>query len=239
MKRRLDTILVERGLADSREKAHALVLAGEVLLNNITVNKPATRVNDGDIILLRKKPPFVSRGGTKLSHALDQFCIDVHSMTVMDIGASTGGFTDCLLQRGARKVFAVDVGYGQLDYRLRKDSRVVVMERVNARHPFKLPESVDLITIDLSFISLRKVIPNVAGMMMAGGFLVCLVKPQFEAGREQVSKGGLIKDPRIHAQVLGKFISWSIESGYRVRCLTASPILGAAGNKEFFVLLQV
>lgn len=239
MKRRLDIILTERELVESREKAHASVLAGEVLVNDIPVYKPATRVNEDDVITLRQKPPFVSRGGFKLSHALDRFNIDVHSMTVMDVGSSTGGFTDCLLQMGARRVYAVDVGYGQLDYRLRNDPRVVVMERVNARYPFELPEAVDLTTIDISFISLRKVIPNVAMMTKPACFLICLVKPQFEAERSQVGKGGVIKDPSIHAQVLGKFIAWAVERDYRIRGLTASPIPGATGNREFFVLLEV
>ncbi len=249
MKRRLDLLLVERGLAESREKAHALILAGEVLVNERVVAKPATQVREDVTIRLRQKPPFVSRGGIKLAHALDQFHIDVDSLVTLDVGAATGGFTDCLLKRGASRVYAVDVGYGQLDYRLRVEPRVVVMERVNARYPFSLPEPVDLATIDLSFISLEKVVPNVAKLVKPGGKLICLVKPQFEVGRAQVGKGGLVKDPLLHARVLGRFISWAIEWGgeergecekrLRLGGLTPSPILGAAGNRELFVLLKV
>ncbi len=249
VKQRIDTLLVERGLAESREKAHALILAGEVLVNERVVAKPATQVRADVPIRLRQKPPFVSRGGIKLAHALDQFHIDVASLVALDVGTSTGGFTDCLLKRGASRVYTVDVGYGQLDYRLRVDPRVVVMERVNARYPFSLPEPVDLVTIDLSFISLEKVVPNVAKLVKPGVKLICLVKPQFEVGRAQVGKGGLVKDPLLHARVLGRFISWAIERGgkeqgacekrFRLSGLTPSPILGASGNREFFVLLKV
>jgi len=239
MKRRLDILLLERELAKSREKAQSMIMAGEVLVNGAMVIKPAIRVDESDTIELRQKPPFVSRGGTKLAHALDHFQLDVHSLVALDVGASTGGFTDCLLKQGASRVYAVDVGYGQLEYSLRIDPRVVVMERINARYPFTLPEAVDLITMDISFISLEKVVPNVSNLTRRGSSIICLVKPQFEAGRDQVGKGGLIKDPSVHAQVLGRFISWSIREGYRIRGLTPSPILGASGNREFFVLLEV
>lgn len=239
MKRRLDILLLERELAKSREKAQSMIMAGEVLVNGAMVIKPAIRVDESDTIELRQKPPFVSRGGTKLAHALDHFQLDVHSLVALDVGASTGGFTDCLLKQGASRVYAVDVGYGQLEYSLRIDPRVVVMERINARYPFTLPEAVDLITMDISFISLEKVVPNVSNLTRRGSSIICLVKPQFEAGRDQVRKGGLIKDPSVHAQVLGRFISWSIGKGYRIRGLTPSPILGASGNREFFVLLEV
>jgi 23S rRNA (cytidine1920-2'-O)/16S rRNA (cytidine1409-2'-O)-methyltransferase len=225
MKRRLDILLVEKALVGSREKAHSVIMAGEVLVNGALITKPATRVDEDGSIELRQKPPFVSRGGIKLAHALEYFHLDVLSLVALDVGASTGGFTDCLLKRGASRVYAVDV--------------VVTMERINARYPFKLPETVDLITIDISFISLEKVIPNVSNLTRRGGNIICLVKPQFEAGRGQVGKGGLIKDPLVHAEVLGKFISWSIERGFRIRGLTPSPILGATGNREFFVLLEV
>jgi len=239
VKRRLDILLLERELAKSREKAQSMIMAGEVLVNGAMVIKPAIRVDESDTIELRQKPPFVSRGGTKLAHALDHFQLDVHSLVALDVGASTGGFTDCLLKQGASRVYAVDVGYGQLEYSLRIDPRVVVMERINARYPFTLPEAVDLITMDISFISLEKVVPNVSNLTRRGSSIICLVKPQFEAGRDQVRKGGLIKDPSVHAQVLGRFISWSIGKGYRIRGLTPSPILGASGNREFFVLLEV
>jgi 23S rRNA (cytidine1920-2'-O)/16S rRNA (cytidine1409-2'-O)-methyltransferase len=239
VKSRLDILLLERELAKSREKAQSMIMAGEVLVNGAMVSKPAIRVDESDTIELRQKPPFVSRGGTKLAHALDHFQLDVHSLVALDVGASTGGFTDCLLKQGASRVYAVDVGYGQLEYSLRIDPRVVVMERINARYPFTLPEAVDLITMDISFISLEKVVPNVSNLTRRGSSIICLVKPQFEAGRDQVRKGGLIKDPSVHAQVLGRFISWSIGKGYRIRGLTPSPILGASGNREFFVLLEV
>lgn len=237
--RRLDLLLVERGLAESREKARALILAGEVLANERVASKPGTLVREDVAIRLLQKPPFVSRGGLKLAHALDEFHIDVNSQVALDVGASTGGFTDCLLKRGAIRVYAVDVGYGQLDYRLRVDPKVVVMERVNARYPLSLPEPVDLATIDLSFISLEKVVPNVAQLVKPDGRIICLVKPQFEVGRSQVGRGGLVRDPSLHARVLGRFISWAIERGFRIKGLTPSPILGASGNREFFVLLKV
>ena len=238
VKQRLDLLLVERGLADSRQKAQALILGGEVLIGEAIASKPGTRVSVDSPITLRQKPPFVGRGGIKLAHALDRFHIDVDGLVALDVGASTGGFTDCLLQRGASRVYAIDVGYGQLDYRLRTDPRVVVMERVNARHPLSLPQAADLASFDLSFISLQKVVANVASSLKRGGQLVCLVKPQFEAGRKQVSKGGLVKDPAIHADVLGRFLCWALDSGFRLGGLTPSPILGASGNREFFVLLR-
>lgn len=237
--RRLDLLLVERELVDSREKARALILAGEVMANERVVSKPGTLVPENIAIRLRQKPPFVSRGGLKLAHALAHFHIEVNSKVALDVGASTGGFTDCLLKRGAARVYAVDVGYGQLDYRLRVDPKVVVMERVNARYPFSLPEPVDLATVDLAFISLEKVVPNVAQLVKPDGRIVCLVKPQFEVGRSQVGKGGLVKDPSLHAHVLGRFILWAIEKGFRIKGLTPSPIRGASGNREFFVLLKV
>ena len=239
MKRRIDLLLVERKMAENRKKAHAMILAGDVSIGGEVIAKSATLVPDDAPIQLRQKPPFVSRGGIKLDHALDQFKIDVSGVVAMDVGASTGGFTDCLLKRGAGRVYAVDVGYGQLDYRLRVDPRVTVMERVNARYRFSLTEQVALITMDVSFISLKKIIPTVAKLVKPGGWLVCLVKPQFEAWRSKVEKGGLVKDPGVHAEVLGDFISWAIEADYRLCGLTPSSILGAEGNREFFVLLKV
>ena len=231
--------MVEKGLAESRAKAQALIMAGEVMVGEKTIIKPGTLVSDEAAIAILEPPPFVSRGGIKLAYALDQFQLDVTGKVAADIGASTGGFTDCLLQRGASRVYAVDVGYGQLDYRLRQDSRVVVMERTNARYPIPLPEKVDLATIDLSFISVRKVIPSVAKLLKDNGYIVVLFKPQFEAERREVGKGGLIKEPQLHATVLGRFIAWVVEHGYRLRGLVASPILGAEGNKEFFLLLKL
>jgi 23S rRNA (cytidine1920-2'-O)/16S rRNA (cytidine1409-2'-O)-methyltransferase len=238
-RKRIDILMVERGLADSRAKAQALVLAGKVLVDGRPVAKPGISVDSEAAIAVTRPPPFVGRGGVKLEHALGQFGLDVSSLAVADIGASTGGFTDCLLQKGARRVYAIDVGYGQIDYRLRHDKRVVVMERVNARYSVNLPEKVDIATVDLSFISLAKVLPSVAGVVRPGGQLVVLVKPQFEARREEVGKGGVIKDPQIHARVIGRFVSWATDHGFRLGGLVASPVEGAAGNREFFVLLRV
>jgi 23S rRNA (cytidine1920-2'-O)/16S rRNA (cytidine1409-2'-O)-methyltransferase len=239
IKRRIDSLLVDKGLAESRAKAQALIMAGEVVVGGKTISKSGTLVAEEAVITLLKPPPFVSRGGIKLDYALDRFQLDVSSKVVADIGASTGGFTDCLLQRGASRVYAIDVGYGQLDYRLRQDPRVVVMERVNARYPTPLPQKVDLATIDLSFISVEKVIPSVAQLLKDDGYLLVLLKPQFEAKRNEVGKGGIVKAPVIHARVLGRFIAWLINHGFRLGGLLASPILGAEGNQEFFVLLRL
>jgi len=238
-KRRIDSLLVERGLVESQAKAQAFIMAGEVVVDGKAVTKSGTLVAEEAAITVVEPPPFVSRGGLKLDYALDQFQLDVSSKIVADIGASTGGFTDCLLKRGASRVYAIDVGYGQLDYRLRRDSRVVVIEGVNARYPITLPEKVDLVTIDVSFISVEKVIPSVAQLLKDSGDLLVLVKPQFEARREEVGKGGVIKEPVLHARVLGRFIAWVVEHSFRLGGLVASPIFGASGNKEFFILLKL
>ncbi|OGO06913.1 MAG: hypothetical protein A2Z76_01440 [Chloroflexi bacterium RBG_13_56_8b] len=238
-KRRIDNLLVERGLAESRAKAQALIMAGEVKVEGKAAIKPGTLVAEEAAITLLQPPPFVSRGGIKLAFALDQFQLEVSSKVVADIGASTGGFTDCLLTKGASRVYAVDVGYGQLDYRLRQDKRVVVMERVNARYPISLPEKVDLATLDLSFISVEKVIPSVARLLKDDGYLVVLLKPQFEAKRNEVGKGGIVRQPIVHARVIGRFVGWAVEHGFRLGGLVSSPILGASGNMEFFVLLRL
>lgn len=237
-RKRIDTLLVTRGLVDSREKARVMVMEGAVAADDRTIVKPNTLVREDAEVRLLQSRPFVGRGGIKLAGALDEFRLDVSSLVVVDVGASTGGFTDCLLKRGASKVYAVDVGYGQLDYSLRQDSRVVVMERVNARYPFTLPELADLATLDVSFISLEKVVPAVADVVRGSGRLIALVKPQFEAGRRQVGKGGLVKDPLVHAAVLGRFICWAVDLGFGLEGLVASPIFGADGNREFFVLLR-
>ena len=231
--------MVERGLAESRAKAQALLMAGEVLVGEQAVIKAGTLVNTDAEITVTEPLPFVGRGGIKLEYALDQFQLDVSGKVAADIGASTGGFTDCLLQRGADRVYAVDVGYGQLDYRLRQDSRVVVMERVNARYPIPIPEKIDLATIDLSFISVTKVIPSVIEVLKEDGYLLVLIKPQFEARRGEVGKGGVIKEPRLHAAVLGRFMAWAVEKSLRLKGLVASPILGASGNREFLILLEL
>lgn len=237
-KRRVDTLMVEKGLAESRTKAQALVMAGEVTVAGKAAIKPGTLVPEEAAITVREPPPFVGRGGIKLDYALDHFHLDVSSKVAADIGASTGGFTDCLLKRGARRVYAIDVGYGQLDYRLRQEPRVVVMERVNARYPISLPEKVELVTMDVSFISVVKVIPSAARLLKDSGYLLVLIKPQFEAKRPEVGRGGVIKKPLVHARVLGRFITWLTGHRFRLKGLVASPILGASGNREFWVLLE-
>ncbi|MFC2014392.1 TlyA family RNA methyltransferase [Chloroflexota bacterium] len=237
-KRRIDSLMVDRDLVESRNMAQALIMAGEVMVGGKAVIKAGTMVAEEEVITIAEPPPFVSRGGLKLDYALDFFGLDVSSLVAADIGASTGGFTDCLLKRGANRVYAIDVGYGQLDYRLRQDSRVVVMERVNARYPVNLPEKADLATMDVSFISVEKVIPSIARLVKESGYILVLVKPQFEARREEVGRGGVIKQPAIHARVLGRFITWVTGHGFRLGGLVASPITGASGNREFFLLLR-
>ena len=235
---RVDQLLLERGLAESREKAQALVMAGQVRVGGQVVDKPGALLPGEIDIAVEQGPPYVGRGGVKLAQALDHFGVDVAGMVALDVGASTGGFTDCLLQRGAERVYALDVGRGQLHHRLRTDPRVVVMERVNAHYPFELPQPVHLATVDVSFISLTKVLPNVVPHVVAAGRVVCLVKPQFEAGREQVQRGGVVKDPTVHGVVLAEMVLWSIGQGLRVRGITPSPLLGDRGNREFFFLLE-
>ncbi|MCX6004983.1 MAG: TlyA family RNA methyltransferase [Chloroflexi bacterium] len=237
-KQRLDSILVERGLAENKSKAQALIMAGEVSVNGAKFTKAGTMVSADVEIRVAQKLPYVSRGGLKLGHALKEFKIDVKGMTCLDVGASTGGFTDCLLQQGAVKVYALDVGYNQLDYRLRQDKRVTVMEKTNAHYPFELPEKVSLATMDISFISLTMVIPNVLPHLTPAGELVALFKPQFEAEKREVGKGGVIKDPAVHARLIGRFIVWMNEYNLRLLNLVASPILGAEGNKEFLIHLR-
>ena len=231
--------MVARGLVASRAKAQALIMAGEVVVAGKKIIKPGTLVSEEAVITILEPPPFVSRGGIKLEHALAQFRLDVSAKVAADIGASTGGFTDCLLQRGAKRVYAIDVGYGQLDYHLRRDSRVVVMERVNARYPISLPEKVDLATMDLSFISVKKVIPSIVELLNKDGYLLVLIKPQFEAKKSEVGRGGVIKEPEVHAMVMGRFIAWVVEHNLRLKGLVESPICGSSGNREFFVLLKL
>ena len=235
---RADRLLFNRGLADSREQAQALIMEGVVYTPSGRVLKSGSTLPADVELEVKGRLPFVSRGGVKLSHALDQFQLDVAGMTALDVGASTGGFTDCLLQRGAKRVYAIDVGHGQMDYRLRQDDRVIVIEKVNARHPFEIAEQVDLMTMDVSFISISMVIPEAANHLKPGHYIVALVKPQFEAEKNQVGRGGVIKDPKVHASVLGKTVNWAVGQGLRVRDICRSPIQGDAGNREFFILLQ-
>ncbi len=243
-KRRADVLLFERGLAESRERAQALIMEGVVFHPGGRVLKPGTLMSADASLEVRDILPYVSRGGLKLAHALDRFGLDVSGCTALDVGASTGGFTDCLLQAGASKVYAVDVGYGQLDYRLRQDPRVVVMEKVNARHSFDLEgeagrsAQVHLATVDVSFISATKVIPETSRHLAPGGSIVVLLKPQFEALRNEVGRGGVIKDVKVHTVVLARFIQWVVRSGHRLRGLVASPVLGDKGNREFLLLLR-
>jgi 23S rRNA (cytidine1920-2'-O)/16S rRNA (cytidine1409-2'-O)-methyltransferase len=234
---RLDELLVRRGLAPSRQQARALVLAGRVAVPGVGHVKPGLAVAESTPIEVAAAPTFVSRGGLKLAHALDRFTVGVEGRVCADIGASTGGFTDCLLQRGAAKVFAIDVGYGQLDWRLRTDPRVVVMERTNARYLERLAEPVDLVVIDASFISLRMLLPTAERIAAPAADVIALVKPQFEAGKERVGKGGVVRDPTVHRDVLRSLADWTRERGLALVGMTASPIRGPAGNVEFLAHL--
>jgi 23S rRNA (cytidine1920-2'-O)/16S rRNA (cytidine1409-2'-O)-methyltransferase len=242
-KERLDKLLVERGLAASRERARALVLAGQVEVGGQKADKAGQMVDPAADIRLREPDhPYVSRGALKLVHALDQFAIDPAGTVALDVGASTGGFTDLLLRRGAVRVYAVDVGYGQLAWSLRSDPRVVVLERQNVRHldPAAIPEPCQLATIDVSFISLTLVLPKVAALMRPPGGkpIVCLVKPQFEAGRESVMRGGVVRDPAARAGALDRVRAFASAHGFTVGPSVDSPIPGPAGNLEFLLLLH-
>jgi 23S rRNA (cytidine1920-2'-O)/16S rRNA (cytidine1409-2'-O)-methyltransferase len=238
-KQRLDLALVERGLASSREKAQAMILAGDVRVGGQTEKRASAQVSAASELEVARPPRFVSRGGEKLDHALDAFAVDVRGLVALDIGASTGGFTDCLLQRGAARVYAVDVGYGQLDARLRADSRVIVMERLHVRDVKALPEQPRIAVIDVSFISLTQALPSVIALLPSGGTIVALIKPQFEAGKDEVGRDGVVRDPLVHASVIGRVATWCVNHGLRVRNLTTSPLLGPAGNREFFLHLEV
>ncbi|MDQ3613152.1 MAG: TlyA family RNA methyltransferase [Chloroflexota bacterium] len=230
---RLDLALVERGLVESRSRARAMILAGDVLIGGQQVTQAGMPVTALHVVELRQKPRFVSRGGDKIDHAFDTFGISVDGRVVADLGACTGGFTDAVLQRGARKVYAVDVGYGQLAFRLREDARVVVMERTNARYIESLPEPVNVVVIDVSFISLSHMFPVAAQVLTTDGVCVPLIKPQFEAGKGEVGKGGVVKDPAIHRTVLRSVIEHARAAGFRCDGLIASPLVGPAGNHEF------
>ena len=238
---RLDVALVDQGLAASRERARALILAGRVRVAGVAVTKAGASVLPGaPIEVIEPDFPWVGRGGVKLAHALDTFGIDVTGREALDIGASTGGFTDVLLQRGARRVVALDVGHGQLDWRIREDPRVVVLERHNARQLERawLPALADVVTIDVSFISLRLILPTLPPILADGADLVTLVKPQFEAGRDEVGRGGLVKDPAIHEAVLARVTESAAAYGLRRLAMTPSPIAGATGNREFLMHLR-
>ncbi|MFZ5880663.1 MAG: TlyA family RNA methyltransferase [Chloroflexota bacterium] len=248
-KTRLDLLLVERGLAESRAKAQALIMAGQVRVNDQVALKPATAVDSKSALTVDAGPRYVSRGGEKLEAALDAFPISIQGRTCADVGSSTGGFTDCLLQRGASKVHAIDVGKGILHWKLRNHPRVVVMEETNARNVASLPEPVSLVTVDASFISLKILLPVIKNWLLppfsektggdTEGGVIALIKPQFEAGRKDVSRGdGVIRDPEIHRQVLLDVLTFAQNEGFGLRGLIKSPLLGPKGNTEFLVWLQ-
>lgn len=241
-KERLDTLLAEGGYVSSREKARSVIMAGLVFVDNQKIDKPGTKVNTNANIEVKGNPiPYVSRGGLKLEKALKEYDIDLKGLTTIDIGASTGGFTDCMLQNGAIKVFAIDVGYGQLAWSLRSDERVVCMERTNIRAvtPEMLGELADFATMDVSFISITKVLPVAKQLLKENGRLVCLIKPQFEAGREKVGKKGVVRDKNVHREVIEHIISFCMnQMELSVLGLTYSPIKGPEGNIEYLVYLN-
>jgi len=240
-KTRLDVALVERGLAASRERAQALIMAGQVRVDGQVIAKASAGVGPGAQIALEVPDhPYVSRGGVKLAHALDDFAIDPFGKRALDVGASTGGFTDVLLQRGAASVIALDVGHGQLDWKLRNDPRVDVHEGVNARAltAADVPHPVDLVVIDVSFISLGHILPSLPPFLAAGGDVVALVKPQFEAGRDEVGKHGLVTDPAVHEAVIARVTAQAEANGFARRGMAPSAITGATGNQEFFLHLK-
>ncbi len=240
-KSRLDTELVRRGLARTRSQAQALILGGHVRVDGKPADKPGHLIRPEAAIEVTEPLPYVSRGGVKLAAALDAFHLDPSGWVCADVGASTGGFTDCLLQRGAARVYAIDVGYGQLAWSLRNDPRVVVLERTNARYLETLPDhaQVDLITIDVSFISLRLILPTVKQWLRPDGHIVALIKPQFEAGRAQVARGGVVKDPAVHRQVLRDILSFAASLDLNPQGIIPSPLRGPAGNVEFLAHLRL
>jgi len=240
-KERIDRLLLEKGLVQSREKARALIMEGKVLVDEAIIDKPGTKVDPKAIIRLQEDDsPFVSRGGKKLKGAIDSFGIDPKGMVVMDVGASTGGFTDCILQKGARKVYAVDVGYGQLAWKLQQDPRVVNLERRNIRYLKReeVDEEVDLILIDTSFISIEKFLSHLLEFLKSEGMILSLIKPQFEVGKGEVGKGGVVRDETLHQKVIDRISGFCRSLGLRVLGLIESPLLGPKGNKEFFIYLR-
>lgn len=238
-KERLDKLLVAQGLIPTRSKAQGIILAGEVMVDGKMVDKPGTAVPIEATLELKAQLPYVGRGGFKLAGALETFGLDVTDAICADVGACTGGFTDVLLQNGAARVYAIDVGYGQLDWSLRNDARVVVMERTNARYLESLDELVNFVAIDVSFISLRLILPAVKQWLAAGSNIVALIKPQFEAGPKQVGRGGIVKDTAVHRAVLLELWQWFRDHAFGVQGLTISSVTGADGNIEFLVWLQV
>ena len=240
-KQRIDLYLFEHGLAESREKARALIMSGEVFVNGQRVDKAGTAIAaDASVEVRGNTCPYVSRGGLKLEKVMATFPVALEGAVCADIGASTGGFTDCMLQNGAAKVYAVDVGYGQLAWKLRSDERVVCMERTNARYltHAEIPQELDFASVDVSFISLKLILPALAGLVREGGHVACLVKPQFEAGKEKVGKKGVVRDPAVHLEVLEHFLEHAKENNFTVLGLTYSPIRGPEGNIEYLGYLE-
>ena len=240
-KQRIDVLLVEKGFFESREKAKTSIMAGIVYVDNQKVDKAGEEVKEDAVIEVRGNAcPYVSRGGLKLEKAVNNFGLILQDKICMDMGASTGGFTDCMLQNGAKKVYAVDVGYGQLDWKLRTDERVVCMERTNVRYltENEVTDKLDFVSIDVSFISLTKVLPVAYNLTSENGEVVCLIKPQFEAGREQVGKKGVVRDAKVHQEVIEKVINFSLELGFKIKNLSFSPIKGPEGNIEFLLYLS-
>ncbi|MFO7667279.1 MAG: TlyA family RNA methyltransferase [Desulfobacterales bacterium] len=240
-KKRLDIKLVERGIAESRERAKSLIMAGKITVNCEVRDKPGILVSDDDDIVLKDKDiPFVSRGGIKLEAALKSFNIEIDDLVCLDVGASTGGFTDCLLKHGAEKVFAVDVGYGQMAWNLRKDPRVVTIERANIRYLTHeaVSRPVDLVTIDVSFISLKIVVPAVLKFMKTNGSIIALIKPQFEVGKGKVGKGGVVRESIMHDEVVKNLSAFFIETGLKIEGIIPSPVYGSKGNKEFLIYMK-
>ncbi len=241
MKKRLDVLLAAQGLAESREKAKALIMAGIVYADNQKADKPGDLYPEETALEVRGRGlPYVSRGGLKLEKAMKSFGLELHGLTCMDVGASTGGFTDCMLQNGAEKVYAVDVGYGQLDWKLRNDPRVVNLERTNARYLTRqeIPEEIDFFSIDVSFISLTLLLPVLHTLLKPGGRAVCLIKPQFEAGREKVGKKGVVRAKDVHREVIERIEAFALDNGYAVLGLTYSPVKGPEGNIEYLIYLK-
>jgi len=236
-KKRLDKIVSEQNPEFSRSYIQSIIMQGKVFVDGKVCTKPGTMLSeDVEILVQAKEPKFVSRAGLKLEKALDQFEIDVKDLIILDAGISTGGFTDCLLQRGAKRVYGIDVGYGQVHEKLRSDKRLILMEKTNLRHLEKLPELVDLVTLDLSFISILKVMPAVSKLIKSDGKIITLIKPQFEAEKKDVGRGGIVKDESVHEKVIGKIKAGMAEFGFSMVEITESPIFGAKGNKEFLAL---
>lgn len=237
MKVRLDKLLVDRGLVETRTKALGLIMAGQVLVNGHAVTKAGTAIEDDRPVSIKEHCEFVSRAALKLKAALEEFCVDVTNMVAIDVGSSTGGFTELMLRRGASRVYAVDVGHAQLHWRLRKDPRVVCLEGVNARliGPGQVPEPCDMATFDVSFISLKLVVPPVLNLLKEGAHLIALIKPQFEAGRDQVGRGGIIRDPSVHESVVAEISSFFSDLSLNVSGVIPSPVKGAKGNQEYLI----